>query len=252
MEFAVQESKIISRQYSYTWTSLLTRTCPEDHTRPDQTKARALFLFYFFWYRAESTISQWYLVIGQHLGLLLRQRCLGSCWTGSKSCCWPGACEPMQNDPSELLSFCVPSLWNQSWVQLHQMCKLSDLSHVWLFATPWTVAHQALLSMGFSRKEYWSGLPFLSSGDLPHPGSNLCLLHCRQILYLWATREAPWVHLPLHNKINLLTHDCSEGKCTFISGHQARRGVVDCDQLVEIEKWNIFCLISKQRCHRHQ
>ena len=38
------------------------------------------------------------------------------------------------------------------------------------FATPWTVAHQASLSMGFSRQEYWSGLPFLSPGDLPDPG----------------------------------------------------------------------------------
>ena len=36
--------------------------------------------------------------------------------------------------------------------------------------TPWTVAHQAPLSMEFSRQEYWSGLPFLSSGDLPDPG----------------------------------------------------------------------------------
>ena len=36
--------------------------------------------------------------------------------------------------------------------------------------TPWTVAHQALLSMGFSRQEYWSGLPFPSPGDLPNPG----------------------------------------------------------------------------------
>ena len=43
-------------------------------------------------------------------------------------------------------------------------------SPVWLFGTPWTVAHQAPLSMGFSRQEYWSGLPFPSPGDLPHPG----------------------------------------------------------------------------------
>ena len=41
---------------------------------------------------------------------------------------------------------------------------------VWLFATPWTIACQASLSMGFSRKEYWSGLPFLPLGDLPVPG----------------------------------------------------------------------------------
>ena len=41
---------------------------------------------------------------------------------------------------------------------------------VHLFATPWTVAHQAPLSMGFSRQEYWRGLPFPSPGDLVNPG----------------------------------------------------------------------------------
>ena len=45
--------------------------------------------------------------------------------------------------------------------------KCSLPSRVRLFATPWTVAHQAPLSMGFSRQEYWSGLPFPSPGDLP-------------------------------------------------------------------------------------
>ena len=45
-----------------------------------------------------------------------------------------------------------------------------SLSRVWLFATPWTVARQAPLSVGFSRREYWSGLPFTSPGDLPDPG----------------------------------------------------------------------------------
>ena len=44
------------------------------------------------------------------------------------------------------------------------------LSHVWLSGTPRTVAHQAPLSMGFSRQEYWNGLPFPPSGDLPNPG----------------------------------------------------------------------------------
>ena len=52
------------------------------------------------------------------------------------------------------------------------MCGLSRFSRVQLFATPWTVACQAPLSMGFSRQEYWSGLPFPSPGDLPNPGSN--------------------------------------------------------------------------------
>ena len=40
---------------------------------------------------------------------------------------------------------------------------------VWLFGTPWAVAHQALPSMEFSRKEYWSALPFPAPGDLPDP-----------------------------------------------------------------------------------
>ena len=51
--------------------------------------------------------------------------------------------------------------------------KVKSLSHVWLFATPWTVAHHTPLSMGFSRQEYWSGLPFPSLEDLPDRGIKL-------------------------------------------------------------------------------
>ena len=51
-----------------------------------------------------------------------------------------------------------------------QKVKVKLLSRVRLFATPWIVAYQASLSMGFSRQEYWSGLPFPSPGDLPDPG----------------------------------------------------------------------------------
>ena len=47
---------------------------------------------------------------------------------------------------------------------------VKSLSRVQLFATLWTVAYQAPLSVGFSRQEYWSGLPFPSPGDLPNPG----------------------------------------------------------------------------------
>ena len=47
---------------------------------------------------------------------------------------------------------------------------MKPLSRVRLFVTPWTVAYQASPSMGFSRQEYWSGLPFPSPGDLPDPG----------------------------------------------------------------------------------
>ena len=50
------------------------------------------------------------------------------------------------------------------------MCYIT--SAVELFMTPWTVVCQASLSMGFSRKVYWSGLPFPSPGDLPDPGDR--------------------------------------------------------------------------------
>ena len=53
---------------------------------------------------------------------------------------------------------------------LLQRVKVKSLSRVRLFATPWTLAHQVPPSMGFSRQEYWSGLPLPSPGDLPDPG----------------------------------------------------------------------------------
>ena len=51
-------------------------------------------------------------------------------------------------------------------------CVLSHFRHVRLFSTLSTVAHQAPLSMGFSRQEYWNGLPHPPPGDLPHPGNE--------------------------------------------------------------------------------
>ena len=57
------------------------------------------------------------------------------------------------------------------WVaQMVKKVKVKSLSCVGLFVILWTVAYQALPSMGFSRQEYWSGLPFPSPGDLPDPG----------------------------------------------------------------------------------
>ena len=64
---------------------------------------------------------------------------------------------------------------------------LSCFSHTQLFVTLWTVAHQAPLPMGFLRQEYWSGLPFPSSGNIPHPGIEPMSLYdsCigRRVLY---------------------------------------------------------------------
>ena len=76
--------------------------------------------------------------------------------------------------PNSSLGFCYCSFSltkiQPSWK--HSTRILSCFSHVQLLATPRTVAHQALLSKGFSRQEYWSGLPCPSPGDLPDPGIN--------------------------------------------------------------------------------
>ena len=67
---------------------------------------------------------------------------------------------------------------------------LSRFSHVQLYATPWTVARHAPLSIGFSRQEYWSGLPFLSLEDRPNPGiepesvTSPVVFAGRRVLYL--------------------------------------------------------------------
>ena len=69
----------------------------------------------------------------------------------------------------------IRSLWFTGLHHLMPLCQystpyvLSHFSRVWL-CDPWTVAHQAPLSMRFSRQEHWSGLPFSSPGDLPDPG----------------------------------------------------------------------------------
>ena len=72
-----------------------------------------------------------------------------------------------------------------------------SLSPVWLFVTPRTVARQVPLSMGFSRQEYWSGLPLPS----PAQGLNRGLLHCRQILCHLSHQGSSFVSSGCHNKI---------------------------------------------------
>ena len=93
-------------------------------------------------------------------------------------------------------SFWFPSssfLFLFSLVDIPGACMLSHFSCVRLLATLWTIVLQAPLSMEFSRQEYWSGLPCPLPGVFPTQESNphlLYLLHCRRILYCWATREA--------------------------------------------------------------
>ena len=70
------------------------------------------------------------------------------------------------------------------------------LSCVWLFVTPWTMANQAPLSMGFSRQEHWSRLPFSILGIFPTQGLNPGLpLIAGRFFTIWATREAHFIHI---------------------------------------------------------
>ena len=75
-----------------------------------------------------------------------------------------------------------------------QTCMLSRFSRVWPCANPWTVARQGPLSKGFSRQEYWSGLPCPPPGDLPYPGieptaSPVSSLSQVDFFYHWTTWE---------------------------------------------------------------
>ena len=83
------------------------------------------------------------------------------------------------------MNFVTSSWWYIADTLKHRCmhaCRLSHFSHVWLFATPWTAAHQALLFTGFSRQEYSSGLPFPSLAK--HTGSpTFPFVECTLLLF---------------------------------------------------------------------
>ena len=66
-----------------------------------------------------------------------------------------------------------------------------SLSRVRLFGTPWTIAHQAPLSMEFSRQEYWSGLPFPPPDDIPDPGTEPVSTESPTLAHGFFTTELP-------------------------------------------------------------
>ena len=86
---------------------------------------------------------------------------------------------------SLFLFYCFQILF---WHRLD--CVWKSLSHVRLFVIPWTVAHQATPFMGFSRQQYWSGLPFQFAGDLPDTRIKFRSLPLQADTTIWATREA--------------------------------------------------------------
>ena len=91
---------------------------------------------------------------------------------------------------------------------MYASADLQSLSRVQLFATTWTAACQTPLSMGFSRQEYWSGMPFPSPGIFLTQGLNLCLLICSRfftteaagkplLLCMWSRSVCPTLCSPI-------------------------------------------------------
>ena len=95
---------------------------------------------------------------------------------------------------SSIPAWRIPWTEETGGLQSVRVCALSRFSYVRLFATPLTVVtYQAPPSMGFSRQEYWSGLPFPSPGDFANQGSNLGLLHRGQMLYCLSHHNVKYI-----------------------------------------------------------
>ena len=91
------------------------------------------------------------------------------------------------------------------------VCMLSSFSLVWLVETLWTVAHQAPPSMGFSRQEYWSGLPWPPPGDLPDPGMEPMSASISYIAGRFFTHWASWESQVSDEWGGLIMHDKGKG-----------------------------------------
>ena len=129
--------------------------------------------------------------------------------------------------------------------------------------TPWSVTRQTPLSMGFSRQEYWSELPFPPPGDLPDPGIKPGLLHWRRLFFFffnhWTTRGSPkgfhrqWHFQNLVEKtvrlrlslswepsahLNPYTDNFSHAGCACLGGFGAVRAMTE--QLNLVMRWSLF------------
>ena len=137
---------------------------------------------------------------------------------------WPTLCDPRDGSPpgspvpgilqARTLEWVAISFFN-AW---KWKVKVKSLSRVQLLETPWTAAYQAPPSMGFSRQEYWSGVP------LPSP---ICMCHVHIYMYIYVYSNSPMyanVHLHVwsHKLIHLSGEHChvcasSTSDCAFIS-----------------------------------
>ena len=132
---------------------------------------------YYIIYKHILSIMQWYIFyyikcnISQELlfqaecHFLLRDYINSAAAAKSRQSC-PTLCDPIDGSPPGSPVPGILQARTLEWVAISfsnawkRKVKVKSLSRVWLFATPWTLAHQAPPSMGFSRQEYWSGVPF--------------------------------------------------------------------------------------------
>ena len=130
------------------------------------------------------------------------------------------------------------------------MCaKWLCFSHVQLFATLWTVTHQAPRSMGFSMLEYWSGLPCHPSGDLPHPGVQPAFPACPALAGRFFTISTIW---EASTRQYLETNDKEETQQTKISRMQSSSTVemsTHTNVYLHDRDWLESQLITWQRVH---
>ena len=96
-------------------------------------------------------------------------------------------------------------------------CMLGCFCHVGLFMTPWTVAHQAPLSRGFSRQEYWRGLPYPPPGDLPDPGIEPTSLRSPTLADGFFITNAIWEAL---TKLFTFCQTQLKDFCSFVAFHR--------------------------------
>ena len=87
------------------------------------------------------------------------------------------------------------------WKILTDCCMLSHFSHIWFFVTLQNMAHQAPLSMGFSRQEYWSELPCSPPGDFPNPGIQPTSVISPALAGGFFTTSTTWIDLLNHCKL---------------------------------------------------
>ena len=162
----------------------------------------------------------------------------------------------------EIRSLSVPSFvgifsnWHHSLLQKFiSFLKVKLHSRVRLFATPWTVAPQAPPSMGFSRQEYWSGLPFPSPGYLPNPGIE----PRSPTLQAYAlTSEPPrkppaWVQMNSPRWPSHMDHPLSHSAVPFLSTPQLERSAAFCFSQGEVSShWTLLPIAMHLQCMCNQ